>query len=158
MTISILLIDDHVIFRKSLRALLEATTNFHIVGEAADGINGLVLAKSVCPEIVILDYTMPEMNGAEVTHRLHIQQPEIHVLMLSMYDDEAYVSNAIHNGARGYLLKYDIITHLVEAVTSVAAGQYFFSPKLREIPTLSGMVNPTVQEKVSHRNWSNKEP
>jgi DNA-binding NarL/FixJ family response regulator len=158
MTISILLVDDHAIFRKSLRTLLEASTNLQIVGEAADGMNALILAGSLCPEVVILDYAMPEMNGVEVARQLHIQQPEIHVLMLSMHDDEAYVSNAIHNGARGYLLKDDIITHLAEAVTSVAAGQYFFSPKLREIPALSEMVNLAAQKKVAHRKWSNKEP
>ena len=98
MTISVLLVDTHTIFREGVRVLLEATTDFLIVGEAARGTDALTLAGQLHPDVVILDYMMPGMNVVDVVARLRQQQPETKVVILSMHNDQSLVIAAIQNG------------------------------------------------------------
>jgi len=142
MTISILLVDDHVIFREGVRAFLEATTDFHIAGEAGDGAQALVMAGRLRPDVMVLDYMMPTLSGLEVLCRLQQQLPGPEVVILSLHNDEFYVDNAITNGASGYVLKEDVVAHLALAITAAAAGQFYFSPILRERIILSKPGNP----------------
>lgn len=131
MPITILLVDDHAIFREGVRVLLETSSDITVIGEAGDGLDALVLAERLRPDIVILDCMMPYMDGMEVTRWLRKQRPETQVVLLSMYDDESYVSTAMHNGASGYLLKDDIVAHLKEAILTVYEGGEYFSPGLK---------------------------
>ena len=130
MPISVLIVDDHTIFRESVRSMLETTTDFHIVGEAANGLEALVQTERYHPNVVILDYMMPDMNGMDVTWWLCKRRQDTRVIILSMDDDESYVLNALQNGASGYVLKEDIVTHLEQAIITAAAGQFYFSPCL----------------------------
>jgi DNA-binding NarL/FixJ family response regulator len=141
MSISVLLVDDHIIFRESIRALLEVTTDFKIVGEASNGVDALAQVDQLRPNVMILDYLMPNLSGLEVVSRLQKQRTETHVVFLSMHNDESYVLNAVQNGASGYILKEDIVAHLARAITAAAAGQYYFSPSLRERAFLSEWGN-----------------
>jgi DNA-binding NarL/FixJ family response regulator len=137
MTISVLLVDNHTIFRESVRWLLEATTDFSIVGEAGGGLDALAMAERLHPDVVVMDCVMPEISGIEVTLRLCKSQQNTHVVIMSLYDDENYVVKAFQNGASGYILKEDIVAHLAEAVTAAAARQLFFSSSIRKrIPFL----------------------
>jgi DNA-binding NarL/FixJ family response regulator len=131
MTISVLLIDDHDIFRRSMRAFLEATTNYCIVGEGWNGMDALMLSKRLRPDVLVLDYMMPYLDGASITHLLHSQLPEIKVVIISMHDDDFYVSSAIQNGASGYILKEDIAVHLGLAVFAAANNKFYLSPSLQ---------------------------
>ena len=142
MTISILLVDDHVIFREGVRAFLEATTDFHIAGEAGDGAQALVMAGRLRPDVVVLDYMMPGMSGLEVVRSLHTHLPETRVVMLSLHDEEFYVLNTIMNGASGYILKEDVTAHLALAINAAAIGCFYFSPILQERIALSEPGNP----------------
>lgn len=132
MTISIILVDDHIIFREGVCAFLEATTDFHIAAVAGDGLQALELAERLRPDVVVMDHMMSGMTGLEVLCRLLKQQPNTHVVILSLHDDEFYVGNAIQNGANGYILKEDVVAHLAFAVTAAADSQLYFSPSLRE--------------------------
>jgi DNA-binding NarL/FixJ family response regulator len=132
MPISVLLVDDHKLFRESLRGLLEATTDFAIVGEAGNGMEGQALAENLRPDVVVMDCAMPTVNGLEATLRLRKKLPDTYVVILSMHDEESYVSSAIQNGASGYILKDDVINHLKQAVTVAVAGKLYFSPSIRE--------------------------
>jgi DNA-binding NarL/FixJ family response regulator len=146
MTISVLLVDDHTLFRESVRALLTATTDFNVVGEAGDGIDALVIVEHLYPDVVVLDYMMPGMNGVDIMWWLHKQRPETHVVLLSMHNDDAYVAAAIKNGASAYILKEDVVKHLAQAVAAAAAGQRYFSPGLRAIAAQLEIENKDVKE------------
>ena len=142
MTLSILLVDDHIIFREGVRTFLEATTDFQIAGEAGNGQLALALARRLRPDVVVLDYMMPGMSGLAVVRSLHKHLPETRVVMLSLHDEEFYVLNCIMNGASGYILKEDVSAHLALAITAAASGCFYFSPILRERIVLSELSNP----------------
>ena len=141
MTISVLLVDDHTLFRESVSALLKATTDFNVVGEAGDGIDALVMVDHLNPDVVVLDYMMPGMNGVDIMWWVHKQRPETHVILLSMHNDDAYVAAAIKNGVSAYILKEDVVKHLAQAVAAAAAGQRYFSPGLRAMTAHLGIEN-----------------
>jgi DNA-binding NarL/FixJ family response regulator len=139
MTISVLLADGHAIFREGVRTLLETNADFKIIGEAGNGKEVLALAEHLHPDVVVLDYVMPGLNGMDVTWQLHTKQPQTHVVILSMHADKAYILKAIDNGARGYVAKEDIVDHLIKAVRAAAAGRPYFSPCLGVSAILSGI-------------------
>ena len=136
MTISVLLVDDHPIFREGVRTLLETISEFNIIGEADDGKEALVLAELLHPDVVMLDYVVPGLNGPDVTRALHKKLPETHVVFLSIHADKVYTRNAIESGAKGYIVKYDILDHLLKAVRAAATGHPYFSPCLG-VPAIS---------------------
>ena len=139
MTINVMLVDDHTLVRDSLRELLEITTNFCIVGEAGNEMEALVLAERLRPDVLLLDYLIPNISCVHIMWWLRQRLPDMRVVILSMYDDETYVSHAVQNGASGYLLKEDIPTHLAPAVVAAAAGKYYFSPGLKTPTGLGGV-------------------
>ena len=132
MTTTIMLADDHKIVRQGLRALLEAEPDFHLVGEAGDGLEAVQLAARLCPDVLVLDLMMPGLGGLEVTLQVGKRSPQTRVIILSMHADEAYVLEALRNGAAGYVLKESSADELVQAVREVVAGRRFLSSPLSE--------------------------
>lgn len=132
MTTSILLADDHPVVRHGLRALLEAERDFRIVGEADDGLETVRMVESLQPDVLVLDLMMPSLNGLEVTRQVCQRVPQTQVIILSMHADEAYVLEALRNGAVGYVLKDASAGELVRAVREVIAGRRYLSPPLSE--------------------------
>lgn len=130
--IDILLADDHHIVRQGLKALLEGEPRFRLVGEAGDGIEAVRLAERLKPDVLITDVMMPGLNGLEVTRQVTKSLPRTRVVILSMYTDDAYVFEALRNGALGYVLKGSQTSDLVKAVLEVAAGRRYLSPPLSE--------------------------
>jgi two-component system, NarL family, response regulator NreC len=126
--IRVLLAEDHTIVREGLRALLAGTQDIQVVGEASDGREALELALRLRPDVVIMDVTMPGLNGVDATLQLRRQLPNCSVLMLSMHASEDYVRSAIRAGAKGYLVKGSGIADLVTATKAVAKGEAFFCP------------------------------
>jgi DNA-binding NarL/FixJ family response regulator len=124
----ILLGDDHTIVRHGLRKILEEQPAWQVVAEANSGREAVKQALSVKPDVAILDISMPLLSGIEATRQIKRRLPEVEVLILSMHADETYITQALHAGARGYLLKDSADTELIRAVTAVAAGKSFFSP------------------------------
>ncbi len=132
MTISILLADDHPIVRHGLRALLEAEPDFRIVDEVDDGLDAVEQVERLKPDVLVLDLMMPGLNGLEVTRQVGRRSPGTRVVVLSMYANEAYVLEALRNGATGYVLKKSSPDELVQAVREVVAGQSFLSRSLSQ--------------------------
>ena len=122
-----LLADDHGIVRQGLRAVLARDPRIEVVGESADGLETVSLAETLDPDIVIMDITMPHLNGIEATARITKRSPKTGVVILSMHSDETYVLRALNAGARGYLLKDSAEVDLTRAVEAVARGKTFFS-------------------------------
>ncbi len=129
---TVLLVDDHHVVRQGLRALLEAEPDLSVVGEAADGLEVAKLVEHLKPNVLVLDLVMPSLNGLEVTRHVRQHFPETRVVILSMYANEAYVLQALRNGADGYVLKDATATELVQAVREAAAGRRYLSAPLSE--------------------------
>jgi two-component system response regulator NreC len=124
----ILLGDDHTIVRQGLRKILEEGTEWEVVGEAGDGRSAVQQAVELHPDLVVLDIGMPLLNGIEATRQIVRRLPSVPVLILSMHAQDAYVTQVVQAGARGYLLKDSAGTELIHAVEAVVAGKSFFSP------------------------------
>jgi two-component system response regulator NreC len=131
--IRILLADDHKLMRSGLRLLIEQQPDLSVVGEAGDGREAVSMAKSLRPDVAVIDIGMPNLNGIEATHQITHSNPEIAVVMLSMHSDESYVLRALRAGAKGYLLKDSAESDLIRAVRAVAGGKSFFSPVVSKV-------------------------
>jgi DNA-binding NarL/FixJ family response regulator len=129
----VLLADDHRVLRESLKLLLE-TNGCEVAGEASTGEEALALAARIHPQVIVMDLEMPGMGGLAVTHRIAKLSPRPHVLILSAYDNEEYIIEALTNaGAAGYLLKSDAAQELVAAVAAVNSGKRYVSPSVAPI-------------------------
>ncbi len=129
----ILLADDHGIVRRGLKSLLESQPGLEVIGEAADGLEAVRLCGELSPDLLIVDISMPLMNGIEVASRAQKLDPAPGVIILSMHADESYIMRALGAGARGYLVKDATDEDLIPAVRAVAAGKPFFSPTVAAV-------------------------
>jgi DNA-binding NarL/FixJ family response regulator len=129
---TIVLADDHRIVRQGLRALLASEADLEVIGEADDGREALELVRRLSPDVLVLDLMMPGLNGLEVARQLPRQSPGVRVVVLSMYDDEGFVLEALANGVSGYVLKDSNSSDLIHAVREVAAGRRYLSPPLSD--------------------------
>lgn len=130
--IRIALVDDHSLFRRGLKVLLSARPDFEVVADAGSGGEFLAMLPSARPDVVFMDYDMPEMNGAETAERALAEYPDLKVITLSMFGDSAYYSRMMSSGAKGFLLKDSEFDEVVEAVETVYSGGTYFSASLLE--------------------------
>jgi two-component system, NarL family, response regulator NreC len=128
----ILLADDHAVVRKGFRLILETQPDMEVVGEASNGRDIVALAEQLKPDIVVMDVSMPELNGIEATRRVTQVSPRTRVLALSMHKDSVYVREILRAGAKGYLLKDAADGDLLSAVRAVARGEGYLSPAVSE--------------------------
>jgi DNA-binding NarL/FixJ family response regulator len=126
--ITILLAEDHTVVREGLRTLLETAGEFHIVGEAATGIEAVALANKLRPDVILMDIAMPGLNGCEATRQIIDRNPAARVLALSAHSDDEYVARLVAVGALGFVEKESSGTLLLRAVRDVGSGKPFFSP------------------------------
>lgn len=147
--ITIVLADDHLIVRQGVRALLTAEPDFQVIGETGDGLEAVELVKKACPDVVILDLMMPGLNGIEVARQLSKQVPQTKIIILSMYDDEGFVLEALTNGASAYVLKDTGSGDLINAVREVKRGHRYLSPPLsdRAIEIYEQMSRAVISDK-----------
>jgi two-component system response regulator NreC len=131
--IRILLADDHPLVRSGLIKLLEPFKEFVIVGEASDGEEAVTMTKKLEPDVVVIDLSMPKLNGVEATKIILKNNPSSKVLVLTMHDNEEYVYQILKSGAGGYILKNSGREELAAAIQAVAKGERFFSPRVSEI-------------------------
>jgi len=130
MSISVFIADDHRILRDGLRMLLEAQHDIHVIGDAEEGrqaVSGILLSK---PDIVLMDITMPELNGIEATRKIQEELPAVKVVILSVHADSEHVYRAFQAGAWGYMLKESAGSEVVQAVRTVHAGNRYLSQEL----------------------------
>lgn len=126
----IVIIDDHQLFREGVKRILDFEPSFEVVAEGDDGTEAVALVEEYKPDVIIMDINMPKLNGVEATRELIESYPESKVIILSIHDDENYVSHALKTGATGYLLKEMDADALVEAVKVVADGGSYLHPKV----------------------------
>ena len=133
MSIRVLLSDDHRIVREGLRTLLEKEPDLEVVGEAEDGHSTVELARKLRPQVVVMDITMPGLNGIEATRRITEEVPAVKVLALSMHVDARFVERILKVGATGYLPKDCASKELTRAIRTVSANQTYLSPTIADI-------------------------
>ncbi len=125
MTVRILLVDDHPVVRQGLRTLLEDRSEWEVVGEASDGVEALEMVSSLHPDVVVLDVTMPRMNGIEACRLIQQRAPGREVLFVTQHDSSQMMREALAAGARGYVVKSNLARDLVEAVEAVSEHREF---------------------------------
>ncbi|MGQ9922089.1 MAG: response regulator [Desulfobacca sp.] len=129
----VVLADDHALFRAGVRRILEEMEGLEVVGEAEDGLSLLELLKTVCPDLVLLDISMPKLRGLEAVREIKRMCPQTQILMLTMHKEAAYLSQALAAGATGYLLKQDADPELIQAVQRLQAGRTYLSPQIGDM-------------------------
>ncbi|HSG26986.1 MAG TPA: response regulator transcription factor [Candidatus Krumholzibacterium sp.] len=128
----ILLADDHRLMTEGLKALLDRSPGFEVAGIALDGIEAVEMAAEERPDIVILDVSMPRLNGVEAARQILRDLPETRIIMLSMHADRRFVQESLKVGARGYILKESASNEVLQAIKAVSRGEFFLSPPLRD--------------------------
>ena len=142
--IRVLLAEDHILVRQGFRRILEDDPGISVVGEARTGLEAIDQCKELKPDVVVMDLSMPDLGGLEATAEILKADPQIKILILSMYSNEAYVRKAFELGAKGYILKNAIEVDLTRAVMALAEGQAYFSPGISHI-VLESMKAGTFQ-------------
>ena len=129
----VLVADDHQIVREGLRSLLEKEPGFRVVGEAEDGVTAVRMARELTPDIIIMDVSMPNLNGIEATRQIVAELPGVKIIALSMHDDQRFVLNILKAGAKGYMLKDSAFKDLAKAIRKVVNNQTYLSSEIADI-------------------------
>ena len=129
----IVIADDHELVRRGIRSILTAHRNWQVVGEASDGAQAARLTENLRPHVLIMDVTMPKLDGLEATRKILNDCPETKILILTMHESAQMVRRILEAGARGYILKSDLAEQLVRAVREVSQGKLFLTPKVSDI-------------------------
>jgi two-component system response regulator NreC len=130
--ITVIIADDHTIVRSGVRMLLEAESDFKVVGEALNGLEALELAETLNPDVILMDVTMPKMDGLEATRQIKTRFPGINVLVLTMHRSDEYLFEMLKAGASGYILKGAKTSELINAVRVVHRGDVFLYPSMTQ--------------------------
>jgi two-component system, NarL family, response regulator NreC len=129
----VVLADDHALFRGGVRRILEEIQGVEVVGEAGDGLALLEILKTITPDLVVLDISMPNLRGLEAIQEIKKLVPQTNILMLTMHKETDYLSQALTAGASGYLLKQEADPELINAVKMIRAGKTYLSPNLSDL-------------------------
>jgi DNA-binding NarL/FixJ family response regulator len=146
-TIRIVIADDHGVVREGLRALLGSESDMEVVGEAATGKEVLERATEVRPDVILMDIQMPDLNGIEATRRILEVNPEVGVVVLTMFEDDDSVFSAMRAGARGYVLKGAAPSEILKVLRAVAGGEAYFGPEIaRRLMSFFSVPEPAAPE------------
>jgi len=129
MNLKVLLVDDHAVMREGLAALLTAA-GIDVIGTASNGREAVRLARELTPDVVVMDISMPDLNGIEAARQIHVRAPSVRIVILSMHANREHVHQALAAGAEGYVLKESAATEVATAVRAVAAGRRYLSPAI----------------------------
>ena len=147
--INILLVDDQMILAEGIKSVLETCKDFHVLGIALDGAEGIALTERYKPDVVLMDIRMPNMNGVVATKRIKEIAPETKIIILTTFDDSDYILSAINNGASGYLLKDIGATALVDAIKNAYNGDTILPAKIaRKITEAATRVSSDKEFKL----------
>ncbi len=136
--VRVLVADDHSLVRSGIVGLLNTSPGIEVVAEASDGIETARKALEIRPDVVVLDVSIPGLNGIEAARRIHEALPQIRILMLTMHDEEEYVVRAVRAGASGYLTKDGTASELIAGIRAVSEGKAYFSPPARKAIARAG--------------------
>lgn len=130
MTIRVLIADDHAIVRAGLRALINGEQGMELVGEATHGEEAIQLAQTAKPDVIVLDLSMPGLDGIQAARKIKQEQPDVRILILTIHEDEALLREAMKAGASGYIIKHAAETELIAAIHSVLMDDIYIHPKM----------------------------
>ncbi|MDQ2887022.1 MAG: response regulator transcription factor [Chloroflexota bacterium] len=158
MKIRILLADDHTILRAGLKMMLNAQPDMEVIGEAQDGRQAIHEARRLQPDIVLMDITMPDLNGIEATREIKKVAPDVRVLILTMHEHDEYIFQALRAGASGYMLKEAADTELITALHVIRSGQFYLSPMAQSVMVGDYLQRVrTGEEKDSYSSLTERE-
>ena len=151
--VRLMIVDCHDVIRRGVRSLFEARDQFRVVADAGDGCEALSLARRLKPNIMIVDYTLPGLNGADLLHAMKREGLDTKVVLYTMHDSPDIISIALQAGVRAYVLKSDPEAHLVEAVEAVSMGKPHLSPTVSDalLASFLEIEPPTVRGGLTHR-------
>ena len=156
--VRVLVADDHAILRQGIKSMLEARLGWQVVGEAANGRDAVEKAAPLKPDIVLLDITMPELNGIEATRQILKAVPGTQILILTMHEHDEYVFQALRAGASGYILKEAADTELITALHVIQSGQFYLSPTAQSVMVGDYLQRVrTGEEKDSYSSLTERE-
>lgn len=167
--IRVALVDDHPVVLAGIRALLQETRDIRVVGEATTGEAAMQMVRDECPDIAIIDISLPDLNGVELARHLRLAYPDVQILALTVHEDASYAEVLLQLGARGYVLKRSASEELLEAVRTVARGERYVDPVIEAKisatgggpggPSGTGDLSPREREVVclTAQGYSNKE-
>jgi DNA-binding NarL/FixJ family response regulator len=153
----ILLADDHKMLREGLRVLLDSQPGLQVAGEAASGKEVLEKAGELKPDVVVMDLSMPGLNGLQATELLRARHPDIKVVVLTAHEDESYLTQLCKAGATGYVLKRSAGEQLVQAIRMAAKGQVYLEPALAGKALARLMTGPSAGQETTHAQLSERE-
>ncbi|MBC7916046.1 MAG: response regulator transcription factor [Pyrinomonadaceae bacterium] len=156
MPIRIIISDDHQLFRVGIANLLSSSPEIEIVAQAENGLEAIEKAKNLKPDVVIMDLTLPIINGVEATRILHKELPETRILVLSMHAEKNYIKEALEAGAAGYLFKDCTYDQLIEAINSVCQGKNYLSEKITEV-LIHDYLSKDGQIQINSQDLSERE-
>ncbi|HEV2654113.1 MAG TPA: response regulator transcription factor, partial [Ktedonobacteraceae bacterium] len=158
MKIRILLADDHTILRAGLKMMLNAQPDMEVIGEAQDGRQAIREARRLQPDIILMDITMPDINGIEATREIKKVAPDVRVLILTMHEHDEYIFQALRAGASGYMLKEAADTELISALHVIRSGQFYLSPMAQSVMVGDYLQRVrTGEEKDSYSSLTERE-
>jgi DNA-binding NarL/FixJ family response regulator len=143
--IRVLLAEDHTIVRKGIRSLLNDETDIEVVGEAENGRDAIAKTEELLPDVVLMDYTMPILNGLEATRQIKKRFPDVKIVILTMHADEEYIFQFLQAGASGYLVKQTAPKELVSAIQAVYQGESYLSPPVSKV-VIEELLRQTLSE------------
>ena len=141
MPIRLVLADDHILVRQGLRSLLERQ-GYQVVGEATDGLEAVEQVKALRPDVVIMDVSMPHLNGIDAARKISASMPATKAILLTQHEEDVYVSGALEAGVRGYVLKSQVAGDLLNAVQRVSSGQVYLSPGVSQAVVTAYRTRP----------------
>ena len=157
MSVRILLADDHAMMRQGLRSLLEKQSDMEVVGEAENGRKAIELVRELLPDVIVMDITMPNLNGADATRQIVHEFPKVRVIALSIHSDRAFVVGMLKAGAAGYVLKECPFDELLEAIRMVAAGGKHLSSKVAGVVVSDYVKRLSASAKSPLETLTNRE-
>jgi two-component system, NarL family, response regulator NreC len=153
----VLLADDHKVVREGLKLLVNSQPDMEVVGEADNGRAAIALARELKPDVVVMDLSMPELNGLEATEKLLRLYPEIKVLTLTRHEDDGYLQQLLRAGASGYVLKLSAADELVRAIRAIVAGKIYLDPEMTEHIVEAAVGGRTARGPSADKELSKRE-
>jgi len=155
---TVLIVDDHPLFREGLKSLLARHSSFEVIGEAGNGNDGLKKAKKLMPDLVVMDISLPDQSGIEVTSKIRSLLPETRVIVLSMHTKIDYITEAFRQGATGYVVKESATEKLMECLELVSKGEYFVDSSLSHRVVKSLLESDEKERKITDDGYNTLTP